>query len=152
MNKKSGFVFALSALFVFAGAANADDNNGDENNQARYRHTVMESMGYSFGALAQIFSKRVDRPDELVVHARALATTSALTGGLFPEGSQGGDALPLIWEEPEKVAAASQELADTTAELARAAEGGNPAEIAKAFKAAGASCKGCHEKYKEEDE
>ena len=151
MKKLSGAVFA-AALLIFAGTSIADDDNDDENNEAKYRHSVMESMGYSFGSIAQIFTKRVDRPDELVVHAQALAKTASLSGGLFPAGSEGGDALPLAWEEPEKVAAASQEMADATAALAKAAEGGNPAEIAKAFKAAGASCKACHEKYKEEDD
>jgi len=99
-----------------------------------------------------VFTNRVDRPDDMKVHAQALATTAALTAGLFPSGSEGGQALPLIWEEPDEFKAASLDLAEKTAALAKATEDGNKAAIAKAFKEAGASCKACHERYKEEDE
>jgi cytochrome c556 len=130
-------------------AANAA---GDSNNpEARYRHQVMETIGNNFSAMAQVFTGKVDRPGNLQVHARILAETTTLIDGLFPESSRGGHALPLIWEEPDQVRAAAQKSAETAAALADAAAGGDRAELAKAFKAAGDACKGCHERYKEED-
>jgi len=147
--RKMALATTAVALLGAQTIASAED---EENYEARYRHTVMEAIGYSFGALALVFTNRVDRPDQLAVHAEALATSASLVETLFPEGSQGGDALPIIWDEPEKVAAAARETADATAALAEAAKGGDRAAIAKAFKAAGDSCKGCHEQYKEEDD
>ena len=123
-----------------------------ENAEAKYRADVMEAMSYHFTAMAAIFTRKVDRPDELAVHARALAETASLTAGLFPAGSEGGNALPAIWEEPEKVAELSQQAADAAVALATAAEAGNPSEIARAFKAAGDGCKACHQRFKAEDE
>jgi cytochrome c556 len=144
---------ALSLLFsVTAYAAGEGHDHGETSEAAKFRHTVMEAMGNHFAAVALIFTGRVDMPDDLQVHADALAATAATVGGLFPAGSEGGDALPAIWEEPDKVAAASKDAADATAALASAIQGGNKGDIAKAFKAAGGSCKGCHEDYKEEDD
>lgn len=130
--------------------ANAHENQ--KNPEVRYRHAVMEAMANNFAAMAAIFKKEVDRPDELQVHARALAESASLVEGLFPVGSEGAAALPLIWEEPDKVAAASRESADSAAALAAAAASGDQAAIARAFKAAGDGCKGCHERYKKEDD
>jgi cytochrome c556 len=124
----------------------------DDNNEAKYRQAVMNAMGSQFGALAMIFSKRVDRPEELQIQAEALALSASLTAGLFPPGSEGGDALPAIWAEPDKVDAAAKKNAKTTAALAKAAAGGDMKTIAAAFKKAGASCKACHESYKAEDD
>lgn len=139
---------SVTVLLTLSSVACADDDN----DQARYRHVVMEAIGNSFGALALVFTNRVERPDELAVHARALAESASLIPGLFPEGSEGGDALPTIWREPGKVNQAAEETVRTTAELAAAAESGDRAAIAKAFKAAGDSCKSCHERYKEADD
>ena len=140
---------AAATLLLVSQAGYAED---DESYEAKYRQTVMAAMGSSFGAIAYIFTNRVDRPDQLQANADALAASASLTATLFPAGSEGGDALPLIWEEPEQLAEASQKAADATAALAAAAASGDKAAVAKAFKAAGETCKNCHERYKEEDD
>jgi cytochrome c556 len=140
----------LLAAIPFAHAAEGDHEH--ENDEARYRHSVMEAMGSSFGALALILTNRVARPDQLATQAKALAISTSMVPTLFPEGSAGGDALPLIWQEQDKVSEAAQKAVDATAALAAAAEAGDRAALTKAFKAAGESCKGCHERYKAEDE
>ena len=48
--------------------------------------------------------------------------------------------------------ALSTAMVDIRATLAEAARSGDQAAIAKAFKDVGASCKACHERYKEEDD
>ena len=137
---------------LLANAARADDDHEHDSNEVKYRHAVMEAMGAQFGSLAMILNKRVDQTANLKVHAEALAATATVAGTLFPAGSEGGQALPIIWEEPDKFTAATDELVKMTAALATAAAGDDPKAVAKAFKAAGSSCKGCHERYKEEDE
>ena len=143
---------ALTALLLTTGHALADDGQAADSNEVKYRHAVMEAMGSQFGALAMVFTNRVKRPEDIKVHAAALATTASIVGDLFPAGSEGGEALPIIWQEPDKFAAAAQQLVDASAALAAASEGDDRAAIAKAFKAAGSTCKGCHERYKEEED
>jgi len=124
----------------------------EKNPQIRYRHAIMQAMSNNFAAMALIFTRKVDRPEQLQINAAALATNAKLIASLFPADSQGADALPLIWQEPDQVAEASQQAADAAAALAAAAAGDNKVEIAKAFKAAGKACKGCHERYRADDE
>jgi len=127
-------------------------HDNQKNPEVRYRHAVMAAMSNHFEAMALIFQGKVERPDELQVHARALAESTTLIGGLFPEDSKGAKALPVLWDEPAKVAEASLLMAEAAATLAEVAAGSNKVEIAKAFKAAGDACKSCHERYKEADE
>lgn len=149
-------VLILSGLTLIAGgsafADDGDHDHGETSDAAEYRHTVMESMGNHIDAIVKIFTGRVDKPDDLVIHARALAETAATIGGLFDPGSEGGYALPLIWDEADQVAAAAEKAATATAALAAAIEGGHRGDIVKAFKEAGGGCKGCHERYKQEDD
>lgn len=127
--------------------AGAHSNNPD----IKYRQDVMAAMGNHFAAVAAIFTGRVDRPGQLQAHAEALAATAAMTASLFPEGSEGGAVLPVLWDEPERVAQASEEVAAATAALAAAAAGGDRAALAQAFRSAGESCKACHDRYQAED-
>lgn len=143
---------ALLLAVALSVSVSAYAHANQKNPEVRYRHAVMEAMANNFAAMAAIFTNKVDRPDELQVHARALAESASLVEGLFPVGSEGAAALPLIWEEPEQVAAASREAAEAANALVAAAEGGDRAEIARAFKAASDGCKGCHERYKKEDD
>jgi len=118
---------------------------------AKYRHEVMEAMGSHMAAIAAVYGKRVDGPGHLEVHADALALTASITADLFTPGSEGGHALPVIWEEPEKVAEAATKSAAAAKDLADAVASGDRASVKTAFRAAGEACKACHESYKEED-
>ena len=146
MNK---LIVTIMAVLLPLGAI---AHEGQKNPEVRYRHWVMESLSNDFAAMAMLFKNEVSRPGDMEVLARSLAESASLIPGLFPEGSEGAAALPLIWEEPERVQEASRESAETAAALAEAAASGDRAAIARAFKAAGDSCKGCHERYKAEDE
>ena len=146
--KKIATLLIVTGLLPLVATA----HEGQKNPEVRYRHWIMEAMSNDFAAMAMLFKNEVSRPGDLEVLARSLAESASLIEGLFPEGSEGAAALPLIWEEPERVQAASRESAETAAALAEAAATGDRAAIARAFKAAGDSCKACHERYKAEDE
>jgi cytochrome c556 len=124
----------------------------EENHAADYRHEVMETMGANTAALVKVLTGRVDVPEHLQVHADTLAQTATLIGALFAPGSEGGHALPIAWDEPEKLAEAADSAAAATAALAAAVTSGDRGAVMKAFRAVGDSCKGCHERYKEEEE
>jgi len=119
---RSKTLLAITCAVALLGANMAAFAEGEdhqhENDEARYRHTVMEAMGSSFGAFALIMTNRVARPDQLVTQAKALALSTSIVGSLFPAGSEGGDALPIIWKEQDKVAEAAKTAVDATAALA----------------------------------
>jgi cytochrome c556 len=143
---KSGLMIAATIALLTTSLSWADEND------AKYRRTVMSALGSEFSAFVMVYTNKVDRPGQLQPLADALAATSATVHSLFPAGSEGGKALPLIWEEPGQVAEAATELNEQLDALAAAVRSDDKAEIAGAFKAAGKACKGCHQRYKEEDD
>jgi cytochrome c556 len=119
-----------------------------------YRHAVMESLGSHAHAFFLIFAGKVDQRDQMATHADAIAAVGTEIGTLFPEGSNVDDshALPLIWEEPEQFSERVQNAETATAGLAAAVATGDQKTIAEGFKALGDACKGCHDRYREDDD
>lgn len=71
----------------------------------------------------------------------------------FPAGSGQGegfdtDALAAIWEQPERFAAASDQLKAATAALRQAAATGDAAAVQAQVPQVGAACKNCHETFR----
>lgn len=118
----------------------------------KYRKAVMSAMAAHFGALSLINFGRVDHPEYAKPHASALADMAAQVKSLFPVGSDAGDteALPLIWQEQAEFNKLVADLEKSGAELRDAVAAGDKAATAKAFKAVGESCKGCHDRYRKE--
>jgi cytochrome c556 len=121
-------------------------------NAIKYRHAVMEAMAGHTAAFSMIAFGMVDQPEFLQSHANALADAGTQLKALFPDGSGDGDteALPAIWDEPEKFSAAITKAEKATSDLRDAAASGDKKAIVGAFKALGKSCKGCHESFREE--
>lgn len=69
----------------------------------------------------------------------------------FPEGSnpKPSEALDLIWQEYERFTSLRQDAENASAALLRAANEGDQASAREAFSELNASCKACHDDYKE---
>jgi len=93
----------------------------------------------------------IDRGDEvkpLAFAARSIANWAAAIPGMFPAGSEGGEALPTVWSDRagfEAQAAGYKAAADR---LVAAAGAGDKAAFAAAFGEVRASCASCHATYK----
>ncbi len=120
----------------------------------KYRKAVMSTMAGHVGAISLIFGGKVEHQEYLLSHAEALAAGGEQAAKLFPTGSGTGktDALPLIWQEPDKFAQAAGQLKTTTAGLRDAVRSGDKAAIGKAMKPVFDSCKGCHDRYRKEEQ
>jgi cytochrome c556 len=138
----------LTAL-LFANIAGAEPKPADV---IKYRHAVMESLAANIEALSLIAFNKVDTTDLYQSHADALAAGTAELQNLFPAGTGEGDthALPAVWENPDDFMAAAAASKDAFAKLRDAVAGGDNKAIMDAFAVAGKSCKGCHEKFREE--
>lgn len=120
----------------------------------KYRKAVMSAMAAHTGAFSLINFGRVEHQDHLIAHVDALAALGTQLKVLFPAGTGTGDtdALPLIWQEQEKFGQLVRASEKSTAELRAAVAAGDKAATMKAFKAVGESCKGCHDRYRKEDD
>jgi cytochrome c556 len=123
-------------------------------NFIKYRQTYMKALAGHTGSAAQIVRGKVDPAGHLKMHADAMAALSKDILMLFPEGSDFGEteAKEVIWEDWadfEKAASAMRSAADKFAESVDSAD---EAAIGERFEAVGKACKGCHKKFRQEEE
>ena len=139
MRRVVAFVLAISVSFLVA----ADED------QVEYRQEVMSAIGGTMGALGKILKLEVDRPNDLAPLAAALAELANTAQSVFPEGSEGGDALPEIWQESEDFAERLMALKETANAFREAASSGDMAQIGPAVGEVGRACRACHTRYRE---
>ena len=115
-----------------------------------YRHYSMEAIGGHMQAIVKILRQEVPHSEHLSLHANAIADMARIAPDLFPEGSQGREALPAIWEQPEDFAERLDDFHSAAEAFKKAAASGDPAMIGSAIGGLGQSCKDCHDSYREE--
>jgi len=135
-------VVALAAAATLAGYAFAQDDI------IKQREALMKDNG----AQATIGGKMAQgaMPFDAAAAKAAMekiAANAAGTAALFPPGSEGGDALPAIWENFADFEAKALAL-KTAADAAAAATEGGLEAFAPAFGAVGQACGACHEAYR----
>ena len=140
-----------------AGDAAAAAPAGDAAALVKERHDNFEEIGDAFKAVRGELDK--DAPDFALIAASAtdINTRAMKIEGHFPAGTSVDDgfkteALATIWEKPEEFKAATQKLLDESAKLAELAKGGDKAAVAAQAMALGGSCKGCHDKFRLDDD
>ncbi len=140
-----------AALAVFAASALADTAPEDAKD---YRTAVMTSLRGHVVAASMHVRGLVDGHDFLQKHADGLANGAAELRHLFPEGSDvdGSEALPAIWEEPEEFGRALEKAEQATASFREAVAGGDEAAIGSAFREVGMACRGCHDRFRRDDD
>ena len=115
-----------------------------------YRQHTMAAVGGHMSAVVDIIQQKVPHTSHLQTHANALADLAAIAHTLFPEGSEGGDALPAIWEEAGDFEAKVEAFREAANGFKAAAAGGDPAAAGMALRDLGQACKGCHDDYRAE--
>lgn len=145
---------------VAAGGALAHDDkmpaNASPATKAAYaRHVNFEKLGAAFKGLNDELRK--GSPDKAVVAANA-RTMNTLVSALptwFPRGS-GVEARPMseakagIWTDAAGFTAAATAARAEVAKLNAAAAAGDMDAVKAQVRPTGGSCKGCHDKYRQE--
>jgi cytochrome c556 len=121
------------------------------------REANFEAIGKAFKVVRGELDK--DTPDFTLIAANATDINSrgAKIQSHFPAGTGVDDgykteALATIWEKPEEFKAAAQKLVTESDKLATAAAGRDKAAVAAQAMAMGGTCKGCHDKFRLDDE
>jgi len=127
------------------GQAQADEN------AAEYREEVMEAVGGHMQAIVKIAKGEVAYNDHLGVLASNMAGLATIAQDIFPEGSAGGDALKVIWEEPEAFAERLQAFQDAAGNFDMVVASGDMSGFGEALQGLGQACKSCHDKFRDDD-
>ena len=141
MNRMKAGAAALALLAI---GAVADEGQVD------YRQHVMAAVGGHMQAIADIVRGKVEHAGHTAIHANALADLADIAPTLFPAGSEGGDALPAVWENAEDFQAKLAAFKEATGALRDAAASGEPMQVGMALRDVGQACKGCHDDYRAE--
>lgn len=86
--------------------------------------------------------------EEAIAAADAMIQNFTNLPAMFPEGSSGGKALPVIWQEREGFDALFAQGREHAIELKAALEAGDAAAVGAASQAIGGLCGQCHQKYR----
>jgi cytochrome c556 len=134
-------------LAIGAGTAIAQFKNSEK--AISYRQSVFNVMGNHFGQIGAVVKGEAPfNKDEVAKNAAIVATLSTLPWQAFGPGTEGGKARADVWSDNAKFKAASEKMQLAVANLNTAAQSGDLESIKKAFGAAGASCKNCHDDFK----
>jgi cytochrome c556 len=115
----------------------------------KYRQSAYTVMANSFGKIGAVVKGEAPfNKDEVAKNAAVVAMLSTLPWQAFGPGTEGGNALPVVWSDNAKFKAAGEKMQLAVANLNTAAQSGDQEAIKKAFGAAGATCKACHDDFK----
>ncbi len=120
----------------------------------KYRKAVMEIVGSHTHAIFAIMQGKVPHGAALAYHADGLAAATAYTKDAFTQNTAGQGkeettAKAEIWQGPEFFERL-EGLATNAGKLASAIKAGDGGAIGLAAKDLGESCKGCHDKFRDE--
>jgi cytochrome c556 len=132
------------AAFAIAAALGVAASEGEVD----YRQHTMAAVGGHMQAIVDIIQGKVPHTAHLATHADALAALAEVADTLFPDGSEGGDALPAIWENGEDFAAKLAAFKEAAANFKVAAASGDMAQVGGGLQQLGQACKGCHDDYR----
>jgi cytochrome c556 len=151
MRKFTFVVTSVTAISLAAAATLASAQVKPEDAIA-YRQGVYKIIGWNFGPMAAMV--RGDRPYDKAAfakHAENVAAVGPMALEGFGPGTDKGaptKAKPEIWTKMDDFRAKMTKMNEETSKLASVAKTGSLDDIKKQFGATGASCKACHDDYR----
>lgn len=146
--KTTGIIAVLVSTLGLAFVAGAEPSAEDA---FKYRQSVMTALRGHIGAASMIVRGIISDDGHLEHHAEGLKSGVAEIHRVFQPGSNFGEseALPVIWEDTEKFAAAIRNAEEATAKFYTVvSSGGDGDAIGAAFRDVGMSCRGCHDDFR----
>jgi cytochrome c556 len=145
--KLQKMILSTAAIFTISGSAFAQFQNAEK--AIEYRESVMTVIATHFGRIGAVVKGEVPyNKEEVAKNAAIVALMSTLPWQAFGPGTEGGKARPEVWSDNTKFKASSEKMQLAAIDLNKAAQSGDMDGIKKAFGAAGATCKGCHDDFK----
>lgn len=147
---RSVSVFIAAAALTLSTGLRAEEGGFDK--EVEYRQAVMTIIAYNVKKIGGMLKGNAPYDAEQVkTHAKDIASASTLDiVSAFPEDSvnDDSDALEDIWMDFETFEQKLQDFRTAAAGINKAAQSGDKAAVGAAMKDLGASCKGCHKKFK----
>ena len=123
---------------------------GKADDAIQYRQGAFQIIKAHFGALQPVVKGQIAYDQAAVLaNVQILDQVAKLPWKAFGPGTEGGDARDDIWLDEEGFKAAQKKFLDSLVPLTAAAQAGNLDDLKKAFANTGASCKACHDSFRD---
>ena len=111
---------------------------------------MMVANRQHIAAMRALLSGEISHPEDIKMHADALANIGWMFAGIFPEGSTGptSRAMDEIWTMEEDFTARVSAFRDATQALKETAEVGDNAATLAAVTAVNGTCRACHTPFR----
>ena len=115
----------------------------------KYRQSALFVMGQHFGRLGAMANGRAPFDAKVAQeNADIVAQMAKLPWAGFEAAHEGGKAKPEVWKEQAKFKDLADKMQAETTKLAAAAKTGDVDKLKAAFGPAAASCKACHDDFR----
>jgi len=116
----------------------------------KYRQSALTLMASHFGRMQPVIKGQAPYdPAQIKVNVQLLQTLAALPWAAFGAGTEGGHARPEVWSDAVGFKQKQDDLRANVDKLAVAANAGDLGQLRAAFGDVGASCKACHDAYRQ---
>lgn len=138
----------MTAGACWAGASYAQFAKPDD--AIAYRQSALTLIASHFGRMAPVMKGQADfNADQIKANVAVLKTLSTLPWPAFGEGMQGGNARPEVWSDAQGFKQAQDKFKAGVEQLSAAADTGDLARVRAAFGDTAATCKACHDSYRQ---
>lgn len=148
MKRKLGLFAAAGLIALVSTPSMAQFAKAED--AVKYREAAMTLMGSHFGRMAPVAKKEAPYDKEKIKENVALLNVlAALPWVAYGPGTEGGEAKPKVWSDPEGFKKAQEQFNTGMVKLTAAADAGDFDAFRVAFGGVGKSCKSCHDSYRE---
>src|SRR2546429_8940240 len=150
MKRSATAVVVALALGVAAGAALAQ---AKPEQLVKQRQSVMTLQGKYFGPMAAMAQGKAPYNADIVKrNAAFLDNLTRMPWDTFDPSTKdmkGSNALPAIWEQPDKFKEAQSRLENEAQKLYQVSQSGDENAVKAQIGAVGKACGGCHESFRQ---
>lgn len=146
MNRLASFALAAACTAMSLPAAAQFAKPDDA---IKYRQGALFVMSQHFARLGAMANGRVPYDAAVAAaNAEVVANMATLPWAAFGPGTEGGKARPDVWKEDAKFKERQEKLIAETVKLVMAAKAGNLDALKAQFGPTAASCKACHDSFR----
>ena len=144
---------AALALAACSGGESEQAAGIEQPEIVKSRQAILKDYGAAAKAIKEELEKDEPSLEAVAPHVALLVENAPQMTTWFPEGtSEGTEALPGIWEQPEEFAAKAEALSAAAQKMQAAIDANDVAALGEAFGETGMSCKGCHDTFRLKDD
>ena len=116
----------------------------------KYRQSALTLIASHFGRMQPVVRGQAPYDAEQIkANVQLLRTLATLPWPAFGAGTEGGGARAEIWQDADGFRQKQQDFLASVDKLSAAADSGDLAQLRAAYGNVGASCKACHDAYRQ---